>query len=55
MRPAAQNVNHAADSAIAALTETLRSVESRLKAAQSFLQNQSKRQRNAWSEAPAGE
>lgn len=52
---AAQNVNHAADSAIAALTETLRSVESRLKAAQSFLQNQSKRQRNAWSEAPAGE
>ncbi len=52
---AAQGVNSAADAAIAALTETLRSVESRLKAAQSFLQNQSKRQRNAWSEAPAGE
>lgn len=51
---AAQDVNHAADRAIAALTETLRSVENRLKAAQSFLESQSKQQRNAWAEAPAG-
>lgn len=51
---AAQDVNHAADRAIAALTETLRSVEARLKAAQGFLESQSKQQRNAWAETPAG-
>lgn len=50
----AQNVNHAADSAINALTATLKSVEARLKAAQNYLESQSKRQRNAWSESPAG-
>lgn len=52
---AAQNVNHAADMAINALTETLKSVEARLKAAQSELQKQSKQERYAWSEAPSGE
>lgn len=52
---AAQNVNHAADTAINALTATLKNVEARLKAAQNFLESQSKQQRNAWSEAPAGE
>ena len=52
---AAQNVNVAADSAIIALTETLKGVEARLKAAQSFLERSSKQQHNAWSEAPAGE
>lgn len=51
----AQNVDFAADKAINALTETLKSVETRLKAAQSYLENQTKQQRNAWSEAPAGE
>lgn len=51
---AAQDVNHAADRAIGALTETLRSVEARLKAAQGFLESQSKQQRNAWAETPAG-
>lgn len=52
---AAQNVNFAADQAITALTTTLKNVEARLKAAQTFLESQSKQQRNAWSEAPAGE
>ena len=52
---AAQNVNHAADMAINALTETLRSVETRLKAAQNEIQKQSKQERYAWSEAPSGE
>ena len=52
---AAQNVNVAADSAINALTDTLRSVEARLKAAQNFLERNSKQQQNAWSETPAGE
>lgn len=52
---AAQNVNHAADTAINALTATLKKVEARLKAAQNFLESQSKQQRNAWNEAPAGE
>ena len=52
---AAQNVNHAADTAINALTATLKNVEARLKAAQNFLESQSKQQRNAWNEAPAGE
>jgi len=51
---AAQNVNFAADKAITALTETLKNVEARLKAAQSYLESQSKQQRNAWSEAPSG-
>ena len=52
---AAQNVNHAADMAINALTETLKSIETRLKAAQSEIQKQSKQDRYAWSEAPSGE
>lgn len=52
---AAQNVNHAADMAINALTETLRSVETRLKAAQNEIQKQSKQERYAWSEAPSGD
>lgn len=51
---AAENVNHAADTAINALTKSLNGVEARLKAAQSYLERQSKQQRNAWSEAPAG-
>lgn len=51
---AAQDVNFAADQAITALTTTLKNVEARLKAAQNFLESQSKQQRNAWSEAPAG-
>ena len=53
-KSAALNVNHAADMAINALTETLKSVEARLKAAQSELQKQSKQDRYAWSESPAG-
>ena len=52
---AAQNVNHAADSAISALTETLKGIEERLKAAQNFLKNQSKQQNYAWSESPSGQ
>lgn len=52
---AAQNVNHAADMAINALTVTLKSIETRLKAAQSEIQKQSKQNRYAWSEAPSGE
>lgn len=51
---AAQNVNHEADSAINALTETLKNVEARLKAAQSAIQNASKQQNYAWSESPSG-
>ena len=51
----AQNVNHEADSAINALTETLKSVETRLKAAQSAIQNASKQQSYAWSESPSGQ
>ena len=50
----ARNVGHEADKAINALTETLKSVEARLKAAQNFLKNQSKQQNYAWTEAPAG-
>ena len=52
---AAQNVNHEADSAINALTETLRSVETRLKAAQSAIKQSSKQQQYAWNESPAGD
>ena len=51
----AQNVDFAADQAIVALTETLKKVETRLKAAQHYLENQTKQQQNAWREAPAGE
>ena len=54
-KDAALNVNHAADMAINALTETLKSVETRLKAAQNEIQKQSKQERYAWSEAPSGE
>lgn len=54
LQQTAQNVNHEADSAINALTETLRSVETRLKAAQSAIQNASKQQSYAWSESPSG-
>ena len=52
---AAQDVNHAADTAINALTETLKSIEARLKAAQNYLKTQSKQQNYAWSEAPSGD
>lgn len=52
---AAQNVNSAADEAITALTKTLQSVEQRLKAAQNFLQSQSKQNAAAWAESPAGQ
>ena len=51
----AQNVNHEADSAINALTEILRSVETRLKSAQSAIKQASKQQQYAWNESPAGE
>ncbi|MBR2939391.1 MAG: hypothetical protein IKC15_05990 [Kiritimatiellae bacterium] len=51
---AAQDVNHATDTAINAMTATLKSIESRLKAAQNFLEKQSGQERYAWSEAPAG-
>lgn len=51
----AQNVAHEADSAIAALTETLKSVETRLKAAQSAIKQSSKQQQYAWNESPAGD
>ena len=55
LQETAQNVNHEADSAINALTETLKSVETRLKAAQSAIQNASKQQSYAWSESPSGQ
>ena len=51
----ALDVDHAADRAIAALTQALKGVEARLRAAQSAIESQSSRQRYAWSEAPAGE
>ena len=52
---AALEVSHSADRAIAALTKTLKDVESRLKAAQTAIESQSKQTRYAWSEAPAGD
>ncbi len=52
---AAQNVNAAADSAINALTKTLQAVEQRLKAAQNYLESQSKSSSAAWAEAPGGD
>ena len=55
LQETAQNVNHEADSAINALTETLKSVEARLKAAQSAIQSASKQQQYAWSESPSGQ
>lgn len=55
LQQTAQNVNHEADSAINALTETLRSVETRLKAAQSAIKQASKQQQYAWNESPAGD
>lgn len=55
LQQTAQNVNHEADSAINALTETLRSVETRLKAAQSAIKQASKQQSYAWAESPSGE
>ena len=51
---AAQEVAASADGAIAALIATLKSVEARLKAAQTYLQNQNKQNQNAWGDAPAG-
>ena len=51
----ALEVSHSADRTIAALTKTLKDVETRLKAAQTALENQSKQGRYAWSEAPAGD
>ena len=51
----ALEVSHSADRTIAALTKTLKDVESRLKAAQSAIESQSKQTRYAWSEAPAGD
>jgi len=41
------------DGTIKSLTETLKSVETRLKAAQNFMESQSKQTRFAWSEQPA--
>ena len=55
LQETAQNVNHEADSAINALTETLRSVETRLKSAQSAIKQASKQQQYAWNESPAGD
>ena len=52
---AAQNVNHEADKTINALTDALNSVNTRLKAAQSAIQNASKQQSYAWSESPSGQ
>ena len=51
----ALSVSHEADRTIAALTKTLKDVETRLKAAQSAIESQSKQSRYAWSEAPSGE
>lgn len=51
----ALDVDRAADRAINALTQALKGVEARLRAAQSAIESQSSRQRYAWSEAPAGE
>ena len=55
LQETALNVNHEADSAINALTETLRSVETRLKAAQSAIKQSSKQQSYAWAESPSGD
>lgn len=54
-KKSAQNVNFAADSAINSLKKTLDSIETRLKAASSYLESKFKQQRNFMSEAPAGE
>ena len=51
----AQDVSHEADKTIAALTETLRSVDARLKAAQNAIKQSSKQQQYAWSESPSGQ
>lgn len=51
---AADGVNREADAAIATLTETLKDVEARLKAAQNHLKSESKKNQYAWSESPAG-
>lgn len=51
----AMDVDRAADGAINALTAALKSVEARLKAAKTYLESQSRQQRNAWAEAPAGD
>lgn len=51
----ALEVSYSADRTIAALTQTLKDVESRLKAAQTAIESQSKQTRYAWSEAPAGD
>lgn len=51
---AALEVSRSADGAISALTKTLQSVEQRLKAAQNYLESQSKGASAAWAEAPAG-
>lgn len=50
---AANEVNASADAAIAALTETLKSVEARLKAAQNFLEKQSSQSSYAWEDGNA--
>lgn len=52
-RDAALEVDAAVDGTIKSLTETLKSVETRLKAAQNFMESQSKQTRFAWSEQPA--
>lgn len=51
----AQNVGAEADATIKALNETLRSIESRLKAAKDHLEKQSGQTKYAWSEQPAGD
>lgn len=51
---AAKDVSYEADKAIAAMTEALKDVERRLKAAQSHIENVSGRERAAWAESAGG-
>lgn len=51
-KDAALEVDAAVDGTIKSLTETLKNIETRLKAAQSYMESQSKQTRFAWSEQP---
>ena len=51
----ALSTNASADRLIAALTKALNDVNTKLKAAQTAIESQSKQNRYAWSEAPAGD
>ena len=51
----ALSTNASADRLIAALTKALNDVNTKLKAAQTAIESQSKKTRYAWSEAPAGD